>query len=293
MNRHVRPTSLPATVGQDIRSGRVLVGDDLDDRGIRKWFAEEEEAFYEDDSGNSHVDPYYLYMRALTPRLGWRALRRTTTSPRSMLVLGPGPGLEVNPIIASDGSWNIFFVEASENFRRELSVRFPSATVLPATSAGTIAVASGSIDLVLALSVLHHIPNVSFVLHELARVLRPGGHLIVREPCSSMGDWSRPRSATPNERGISKQWMQDAAQSAGLDAAQEPIPVLFYPLAIVTKALRASWLMRTSAYRLLDIGVSRLVAFNDSYWREKWLQKLAPSAYFYVFRARPAPGTGS
>ena len=41
--------------------------------------------------------------------------------------------------------------------------------------------ADHSIDLVTCLVVLHQIPDLKSMLHELVRILRPGGHLIMRE----------------------------------------------------------------------------------------------------------------
>ena len=60
-----------------------------------------------------------------------------------------------------------------------------------------------SFDLVTCFGVLHHIPNVSFVISEVFRVLKQGGTFLLREPIVSMGDWTKKRgNLTKNERGI-------------------------------------------------------------------------------------------
>lgn len=46
----------------------------------------------------------------------------------------------------------------------------------------SLGVADGSFDLILLLDVLEHVPDPSFVLHELRRLLRPEGTLIVSVP---------------------------------------------------------------------------------------------------------------
>jgi SAM-dependent methyltransferase len=48
----------------------------------------------------------------------------------------------------------------------------------------------GACDAVVCSGVLHHIPNWEQVLHEAARVLRPGGVLVVREPNAGYADWA-------------------------------------------------------------------------------------------------------
>jgi SAM-dependent methyltransferase len=277
-------TSLPGSLTEEIRAGRHLAGDDYSPTQIERWFAEEKEAFFVQDDGNSATDPFYAYMRSLTPRLAAPAFSYPAGQAGSLLVLGPGPGLEVDDIVERGGAWKITFVEASESFRESLVQRFPGSTVVPARHTGVLEVRAGCIDVAIALSVLHHIPNVSFVLGELSRVTRTGGYVVIREPCSSMGDWRGPRSATPNERGISKRWMVEQAQRVGLSLAMPPKAVLFHPLSLVAKRLGVAGVMKTRIYFWLDIVVSKILEFNDAYWRDAWYKKLAPSAYFYVFR---------
>lgn len=68
---------------------------------------------------------------------------------------------------------------------------------------GKISFEDNSFDLITSFSVLHHVPNVSFVISELVRVLSKDGYLLIREPIHSMGDWSVKREGlTKNERGI-------------------------------------------------------------------------------------------
>ncbi len=193
-------------------------------------------------------------------------------------------------ILSLGGRWRIIFVEASANFRAALSSRYPAAIIRGAQESGVLAVESMSVDLVVALSVLRHIPNVSFVLSEFARVLRPGGFAVVREPCSSMGDRSAPRSATPNERGIPMRWLLNAAGRAGLEPARPPLPILVYALSLTIRRMGLGWMLNTTAYYWTDVAISWTSKFNDDYFRNSLWKKFAPSAYFYVLSKSHARG---
>jgi ubiquinone/menaquinone biosynthesis C-methylase UbiE len=275
-------TSLPTTISAEIKAGQVLAGDDYTPQQISRWYAEEKEAFYFYDNGNSKIDAHDAYLRTLTLRLAEKALRNRRGQHRTMLVLGPGTGLEIDSILNYDSAIKVIFVEASENLREGLLTRFPRSIVLPPKESGELSIESNSIDIVLALSVLHHIPNVSYLLKEFARVLRNEGYAILREPCSSMGDWRTARGLTPNERGIPRSWMLKNARRFQLEAVTRPVPILFNPLSRLIKKIKCDDFMLTSAYFWLDYSLSNLLSINDWYWRDTWLKKIGPSGYFYV-----------
>jgi ubiquinone/menaquinone biosynthesis C-methylase UbiE len=71
-------------------------------------------------------------------------------------------------------------------------------TYVKPVASGTLPFPDGTFDLITFSGVLHHIPNVSYVVGELARVVTPDGYLLLREPIHSMGDWRGPR------RGLTK-----------------------------------------------------------------------------------------
>ncbi|HWZ61731.1 MAG TPA: class I SAM-dependent methyltransferase [Steroidobacteraceae bacterium] len=277
-------TSLPLEVSADIRAGRTLAGDDFTGEQLATWLAQEKEAFYQADGANSEVDPWYSYMRFLNETLGFARLDADAVAPKSVLVIGPGSGTEIEQFARRNPQWRLHFLESSENFSRSLTRKWPNSAIIHPTVAGDIELASASQSLVCAFSVLHHIPNVSKVLREVSRVLAPGGTLLVREPCSSMGDWRLPRSATPNERGIGRRLLVEIAQRCGLEPARPPVPILFEPLNRVFKGLLARGALSFPALYAVDRVVSALVSVNDHYWRDRWHKKLGPSAYFYVFR---------
>src|SRR5262249_2735244 len=150
-------------------------------------------------------DPWYRYMRFVNEALGFSRVGPMAGQPQSVLGIGPGSGTEIFDFAQRHPHWQLHFLEASEQFPASLQRRWPTATVMLPQASGEIQLDSGSQALVCAFAVLHHIPNVSKVMREVARVLSTGGYFLTREPCSSMGDWRKLRSATPNERGIGRE----------------------------------------------------------------------------------------
>jgi hypothetical protein len=120
------------------------------------------------------------------------------------------------------------------------------------------------------------------VLGELARVLKPGGMLLIREPISSLGDFRRPRPGlTRNERGIPPQLMDRMLAEAGF-AVRARRFIDFPGTDTIARRLGAAkpwnhgWLVR------LDHAVSSLMAWNARYWRPRLIDKLAPRAAYWV-----------
>lgn len=279
-----RTTSLPGEITTEIKKGDKLAGDDLDEVALRLWYQQEQEAFFEGSSASASDDPWYRYMRYVNERLGFAFVERSKVRVRSLLVLGPGGGEEVQGFTKRHPECRVTFVEASQGFRTTLKKRFPKSTVIEAEPLGTIPCDDESMTLITAFSVLHHVAHVSKILRERARILERGGLLLVREPCSSMGDWRLPRSATPNERGIPRKWMISACGAAGLVVERKPVPVLFEPLNKLLKRTIGFGAVPFSVLYVMDRGLSALVAANDHYWRDSLLKKIGPSSYFYVFR---------
>lgn len=76
-----------------------------------------------------------------------------------------------------------------------------------------IPVADASFDAVLCTEVLEHVPDPVRVVHELARVLRPGGSLIVTAPFASYTHIAPYFFAT----GFSRYWYEHHLAAAGLE----------------------------------------------------------------------------
>jgi SAM-dependent methyltransferase len=280
----INSTSLPKIITKQIIDGTHLVGDDFNIEQLQRWFAEEQEAFYEGDAGNSEEDPWYAYMRYVNDVLGFSAIAKRVDPIRNMLVLGPGSGKEVEQFAARHPECQLHFLEASNNFQQILRKRFVNSSIILPQYSGDIALPDSSQDVVCAFSVLHHIPNASKVIAEIGRITQAGGLLMIREPCSSMGDWRGPRSATPNERGISRALITKFAEQAGFALERQPVAIILEPLNnIVKKTVGFRWMPLRALY-IMDRVASGLLSLNDHYWRDTYWRKCGPSAYFYVFK---------
>jgi len=275
-------TSLPSNITDEIKAGITLVGDDFDNLMLRKWYEEEKEAFYEHDSDSGDKDPWYRYMRYVNKLLVFRRISAEIKVPGSILFIGAGNGVEANDFYMANPDWRLNFIEASDNFKSELLNRFPKSRVIEPCLSGDIRLENDSQDVVCAFCVLHHIANVSHVMREVYRILKPGGIFFIREPCSSMGDWRIARSATPNERGISKAYMKRIATETGYNTVEKPTPIVFEPINKIIKKTIGYSVIPLSLLYVIDRVVSWSVAFNDYYWRDTWYKKIGPSSYHYV-----------
>ena len=255
--------------------GERLWGDDFDAAAIAAWHADEKEAFAQLVARPGGRTPTYVY-HALNQHHGFRFL----PPGRSERVLGFGSawGDEFAPIAARIGQLDI--VDPSDAWSREPVHGIPTRWVKPVES-GELPYQDASFDLVTCLGALHHIPNVSRVVGELARVLRPGGLLLVREPIVSRGDWRRPRAGlTLRERGIPLSIFRGIWADAGLEVVRQALCA--FPLTPRLRRLTGRdpflepWAVR------LDAGLSRLFAWNLRYHRRTALEKLCPTCVYAV-----------
>jgi ubiquinone/menaquinone biosynthesis C-methylase UbiE len=154
---------------------------------------------------------------------------------------------------------------------------------------GRLPLDEDSIDLITCFGTLHHIPNVSFVLSEIVRVLKPNGHLLLREPIISMGDWQKPRvGLTKNERGIPVSFFDS-------EFCKYPIKTIskeycFTVTSILQKTLGKMFkkaIYSFKFYVLFDKYLSTILKKNVKYHAIYKINKIAPSSVFYVIKKLP------
>jgi SAM-dependent methyltransferase len=252
--------------------GTSLYGDHMSEPEINIWFQAEQLGYH--DLVSSGEDEYSgtgwsaVYDRHIFSRLPVRRFRHC-------LALGCSDGSEILPIAHRIDT--ITAIEPAESWWRSeiggVRTEYRKPTVM-----GDIDCPDESIDLVIAFGVLHHIPNVSHVVGELARITAKGGILAIREPIFSMGDWTKPRKGlTANERGLPLPWFRELLNDLSLKITHEAL-CSFPPVARVAENLGVKKPYACNAYVMLDAIFSSIFSFNYCYHRTSVWKKFAPTS---------------
>lgn len=256
-------------------SGQQLYGDDFPLEQVREWYADEQEAYAE--LGAKQIAHYRYAYHALNALHGFRYLPAGTFS--RALGFGSALGHEFLPI--SRRIRRLTIVEPSGAFsQQQPAAGIPTEYIKP-TPDGSLAFPPDTFDLVTCLGVLHHIPNVSHVVRELHRCLRPHGHALVREPVISLGDWRQPRTGlTRRERGIPLGIFRQLIQEAGFVVRQEH----FCVFRGLSKSCEALGLRpyNSSLLTRLDHLCANLLRWNLRYHTTSLLGKFRPTSIYYV-----------
>jgi SAM-dependent methyltransferase len=261
--------------------GTAVFGDDLDRAAIEQWYAAEERGFYEiarrqgdryDEQANSCFD-------AMNRQLGYAHLG--TRHFRHCLAIGCANGTELEPIAPQVDRFTA--IEPARGWWRDTIAGVPARYLAP--SIERLPLDDAEADLAVCFGSLHHIPNITQTLHDLARVLEPGGMLILREPICTMGDWTRPRAGlTANERGFPAPWLIATLQRAGFAVIKRSWCV-FPAVPRLARLLRQpGYGYNSRALTLLDRVLSQAFAWNIHYHRDRAFKKVAPSAIQIVAR---------
>jgi ubiquinone/menaquinone biosynthesis C-methylase UbiE len=196
------------------------------------------------------------------------------------LGLGSSWGYEFLPIIDRIKELNI--IESSLYTRSEKLGGLIPVYYTPNTL-GTIDFQDNSFDLINVFSTLHHIPNVTFVLKELFRVLKPNGYLLLQEPIISMGDWRNKRDGlTVNERGIPDFLLDKIIKDSNMSIVQKHYFACM--TSFLVRITNHHSFFRSKCYYVIDKYLSKLFAFNIVYHPTTLLKRIAPQNVFYVLK---------
>ena len=256
-------------------SGRKLWGDDFGLEEIREWYRLEENACFDIYDQGRHRMPNNDYLHWQD---GYRWALKGRNTLGKVLGLGSGTGEEFRPL--SQWIEHLYIVDSAAGYFHDDA----TTTYVKAREDGSLDFVDDFFDTAVNIAVLHHIPNVSHVLHELFRVLKPGGFCLVKEPVTTLGDWRPPRKPglAPCERGFPRILLGKMILNAGFETVHRSY-FEFPPL----RHLRDRAGIDTYNSRLwtgMDRLCCRLTDWNYRYHRPGWFQKLAPSYAFLVLQ---------
>jgi SAM-dependent methyltransferase len=256
-------------------SGEQLYGDNFTPALLAKWYEEEAEGY----SGlvQTHSEYRYVY-HALNKTYGFSKVQLAKDS--VALGVGSSECEELRPILPF--LQRIVSLEPSGYFTSSTLDAVPISRVRPSPD-GAMPFADATFDIITCFGVLHHVANVTFVLSECFRVLKPGGVMFLREPIVSMGDWRKPRRGlTKNERGIPFEILKETVTRQGFRIQSLTLHD-FSPLVRTLASLRmGAFENKWSA--LFDHFLSQAFAFNYKYHRESVFDRFAPASAFLVLR---------
>lgn len=257
--------------------GERLHGDDFELGELERWYEDERAAYFQlsgADQGTTSAYPYH----GLNIEHCYRHL--PSSSQLDVLGFGSAHGHELLPII--DRCRSVTIVESAPGFAQEKLGNVPVSYVEPRVD-GTLPFPAASFDVVTCFGVLHHVANVSFVVSEFYRCLRPGGYALIREPSVSMGDWRHPRPGlTKRERGIPVRIFRNIVETAGFEIEVEQRCV--FSLSSKLGALLRAPLFGSRQFCRIDGLISSLPFWSNRYHATQRRQKVRPTAIAYVLR---------
>jgi len=256
-------------------SGEKLFGDDLGPEEIARWYREEREAYAALGAGNAGTYQYSYH--------GWNHLHGYRHLPAGLLgrvlAFGAAYGDELLPII--DRFRSVTILDPSDAFARGQDIRGVPARWVKPEPDGHLPFDDGTFDLITCFGVLHHVPNVTFVISELARTLRIGGHMLLREPIVSLGDWRKPRPGlTLRERGIPLHILTRAVERNGL--AIRRLTLCAFPLVPRLVGLVRRDVYNSVAATRLDALLCRAFSWNINYHPRTMIQRFRPMSVYLV-----------
>jgi SAM-dependent methyltransferase len=255
-------------------NGEKLYGDDFSIEQIQDWFNSEKDAYAK--LGIKDRKTYRYSYHRLNEINGFRFLPDKNFT--NVLGFGSFFGDEFLPIINKIRVINI--VDPCEGLTAKDIMGVPLTLHKPRVD-GRLEFDDDCFDLITCFGVLHHIPNVSDVVKELYRCLKPKGYLLMREPITSMGDWRTCRvGVTPRERGIPLGIFRAIVASTRFRVIQERMCMF----ALTSKL---QYFLKTPVYNSkfivsLDYILCALFSKNCRYYATSMLGKLRPTSIFYV-----------
>lgn len=257
---------------QNYADGKSLYGDDFSAAEIESWFRDEQEGYY--NLPEEHQAGLYAY-HALNWHHGFRHLPGGPFE--RALLIGGAYGDELLPIL--DRTRKVTILEPSDGFSN------PRFEYVKPCASGRMPFKDSVFDLVTCFGVLHHIPNVSTVVRELARCAKLGAWLLIREPIHSMGNWDQPRyGLTLHERGIPLPAMRRIVADAGLKIVRERRCAFPLIARLERFGRKGDFLYNSRWMTALDDCISNLPFWSKKYHAANLVERLRPWSVALVLR---------
>lgn len=175
-----------------------LIGDAYSTAGIEKWYIDE--ANYHNQFKGGRVQEYNLYADLENTNIFWNRFLQNG----KFLDFGCAEGLMLQRFLKKEKlDLDYFGVEASEELLKTARNNMSEGRYYLAKNSLRLPFESNFFDYIAAISVLHHVANVSDILNGFKRILKPGGLLFLKDPITDMKKIDGSRcSLSPHERGI-------------------------------------------------------------------------------------------
>lgn len=255
-----------------------LRGNNYSKKDTEKWYREEED--YHNQFRGGRGEKYWIIYETFNERYAFNKFLNLSSESK-VLSFGCAEGNDLEKIYKKN-KFRLYGIEASNELIKAFCKKFPKAEIQKSNIYGNIDYNDNFFDYVIVLGVLHHIPNVSFVLSELYRTLKRGGRIIIREPISSMkpkNKWRKNDKISPNERGIPINFMKKEIEKLGLKILS--IQKAYYaPLMRIIKAFSCFQNFPNLIYYIDKLCCSFPIPYK--YHRESIFAKCAPGSAYYI-----------
>ena len=266
-------------------NGEIIYGDNFDINQIKRWFEMEKEGYSSLNSNElEDLNNNIYHYHQLNKIYGFKYINSINNF-QDVLGIGSATGNEFEPII--DKIKNLYILEPSDVLKSEkiggIKIKYENPTF-----EGVINFENDKFNLITSFGVLHHIPNVTFVISEINRVLKSGGIFLFREPIVSMGDWRKYRSGlTKNERGIPINLLKKIIKENNFEIiAENYCFTLTTPINKIFSKICKNPIYFFKAYILFDRLISKLLRFNIKYHATNKFDKLYPQNVFFVLKKK-------
>ena len=259
-----------------------LTGNDFNQEEIKKWYEEEEKYHNQFTGGRNSSDEYWSIYEEFNRRYAINNFVKFSKEIR-VLSFGCAEGSDTAKLY-KEQKFRLYGLEASEQLITAFKDGFPEAEIVKANIDGKIDYSTDFFDFIFCFGVLHHIPNVSFVLKEFHRVLKEGGIAVIREPICWMysGD-KRPEDLSPNERGIPVEFFREEFSNLNFEILR--IKYSYYkPLMHFVRKSPVCWKFPSLIFRIDNI-LSR-IPNRKNYFGRNLSDKFNAGCAYYVIKKR-------